>query len=337
MREIKLSDALRLLRQTAPVHLFRAAFCAAIVVAIVAATIVAGGLGWIFHAQAPAEQRSAAAGNWAMICFLLTILAFYGLRMYGLYLSRTARLAVMVAAIDGDDIPKGRAQIGLGARRTQGRFAKAGRLFAIDRKCRAVLRQIVGLVQGLAADVDVIVLRDRPSWSSAVLRRTAGYFSEAIVAHVLRSEAPGPAESARTGLVFLAQNARPLLVTGVRVILALWILTPLLFLMLLGPATSVAGWVPGFSNSIGICALAVLFTWAIRESFFEPVALAIGLQAYVRLSDAEVPNPDWEAKLDASCAPFRDLATLDADATTEQPASALADRNTPAADPTQSG
>ena len=52
---------------------------------------------------------------------------------------------------------------------------------------------------------------------------------------------------------------------------------------------------------------ALLFAWAVKVAVIEPFAIACLLQAFFKVTDGQVPNPDWEAKIDKASAKFQTL------------------------------
>jgi len=53
--------------------------------------------------------------------------------------------------------------------------------------------------------------------------------------------------------------------------------------------------------------IAVILAWSVKTALLEPLAVACLLQAYFRTIEGQVPDPQWEAKLESMSGKFRTL------------------------------
>ena len=88
--------------------------------------------------------------------------------------------------------------------------------------------------------------------------------------------------------------------------LFIWGLSLVVFLLLLAPAAAAVYFVPG-AGSAGGMVVALIFAWAVKVSVIEPFAIACLLQAFFKVTDGQTPNPEWDAKLDATTQKFKSL------------------------------
>ena len=64
--------------------------------------------------------------------------------------------------------------------------------------------------------------------------------------------------------------------------------------------------IPG-SWSAGGFVFAIIFAWAVKAALIEPFAIACLLQVYFKVTEGQVPNPEWEAKLTSASDKFKAL------------------------------
>ncbi len=113
---------------------------------------------------------------------------------------------------------------------------------------------------------------------------------------------------AKFGSILLrnGQNAKPMLKNAAWLTLFTWGISLVVFLLMLAPAAAVVYVMPG-AWSAGGMVFALLFAWAVKVAVIEPFAIACLLQAFFKVTAGQVPNPEWESKLDAASAKFKAL------------------------------
>ena len=75
---------------------------------------------------------------------------------------------------------------------------------------------------------------------------------------------------------------------------------------MLAPAAAVVYVMPGAWAAGGVV-FALLFAWAVKVAVIEPFAIACLLQAFFKVTAGQVPNPEWEAKLETASVKFKTL------------------------------
>lgn len=73
------------------------------------------------------------------------------------------------------------------------------------------------------------------------LKIAVGLLDEVMLAHVLRTRAENPYQAAREALVLYAQNARPMMTNAAWVTALVWLLSGLVFVVMLVPRGSSYG------------------------------------------------------------------------------------------------
>ena len=100
----------------------------------------------------------------------------------------------------------------------------------------------------------------------------------------------------RTGWCFFARNARPMLVNAAWLTLVVWVLSFVVFLIMLAPAVA-AAWALTGEGSAAMVVFAVVFAWAVKAALIEPFAVACMLQVFFMVTEGQTPQPDWSGRL----------------------------------------
>jgi hypothetical protein len=301
-----IGESLRLMRETWPFLVFRAAVYFGIAVAYVLATGTGAGIGWAVGLFGSDDFQAGASVWGGVIGFAGVAAVLYFLREYTLYLVKAGHIAVMVEALDARLLPEGKGQIAYAQGVVQERFGEASVLFAVDQLVKGVIRAVTGLVEGLASLLPVPGLDGAMKLLRAYLRVAVGLLDEVVLAYGMRQRSENPWGSAQEALVLYGQNAKPMLVSAAGVALITYGLSFLVFLVMLAPAAAVVWLIPG-SWSAGGFVFALLFAWAVKVALIEPFAIACLLQAFFKVTEGQTPNPDWMAKLEAASGKFREL------------------------------
>ena len=294
------------MRRTAPFVMFRAIVYFSITAALVAATGTGAGVGWGVGAFGDEDFRASSIFYGGVLGFGVTAGIIFFLRDYILYIVKAGHIAVMVELMQGGTIPGGRGQIEYAREIVTARFGQASALFALDRLIKGVIAAVTGLVQGLLTILPIPGV-EQAMWAlRAYLRLAVGLVDEVILAHAIKTKSDNPWASAREALVLYAQNAKPMLMNAAWLTLIVWGLSFVVFLVMLAPAAAVVYLIPG-SWSAGGFVFAIIFAWAVKAALIEPFAIACLLQVYFKVTEGQVANPEWEAKLTSASDKFKAL------------------------------
>ena len=306
MWDFSISESLGLMRRTAPFVLFRVIVYFSITAALVAATGTGAGVGWGVGAFGDEDFRASSIFYGGALGFGVTAGIIFFLRDYILYIVKAGHIAVMVELMEGGSIPGGRGQIDYARQIVTERFGQASALFALDRLIKGVIAAVTGLVQGLLTILPIPGVEQAMGALRAYLRVAVGLVDEVILAHAIKTKSDNPWASAREALVLYAQNAKPMLMNAAWLTLIVWGLSFVVFLVMLAPAAAVVYLIPG-SWSAGGFVFAIIFAWAVKAALIEPFAIACLLQVYFKVTEGQVPNPEWEAKLTSASDKFKAL------------------------------
>ncbi len=292
--------------QTMPFVLLRIAVYFGVALAYLLVTGTGAGIGWGIGALGDAGFRASSTFFGGLTGFGIVAIVMYWLREYILYMVKAGHIAVMVELIDNRPMPEGRSQIGHAQAMVRERFAQASVLFAVDQLIKGVLRAITGLIRGVFTILPIPGIRQLVTILRAFLRVAVGFIDEVILAHGMRTRATNPWESARTALVLYGQNYGPMLRNAAWITLFVYGLSILIFFVMLAPAALIANIYPGNMAMTGVL-VAVILAWSVKTALLEPLAVACLLQAYFRTIEGQVPDPQWEAKLESMSGKFRTL------------------------------
>ncbi|AKS47030.1 hypothetical protein SAMN05444287_2155 [Octadecabacter temperatus] len=306
MWDFNFSTAFGLMRKTAPFLIFRIAVYFGIAMAYVLVTGTGAGIGYGVGGFGDEDFRVSATAWGGAIGLGATAGVIYLMREYLLYVVKAGHIAVMVEALDGRELPKGKGQISYAKTIITDRFGEASVLFAVDQLIKGVIKAITGLVQGLLSILPIPGLDKIMAIVRAYLRLAVGLIDEVILAHGIRTRSENPYASAKEALVLYGQNAKPMMKNAAWLTLFTWGLSIIVFLIMLAPAAAIVYVMPG-AWSAGGMVFALLFAWAVKVAVIEPFAIACLLQAFFKVTDGQAPNPEWEAKIDNASAKFQAL------------------------------
>lgn len=306
MADFSSSTSLRLMRMTAPFVVFRLVVYVCVTVVYILATGAGAGLGYGIGGLWDDDTRIAASAYGAAGGFGLTAALVYFLREYVLYIVKAGHIAVMVDLLQGRDIPAGQSQIAFARAKVTERFGTATILFGIDQLVKGTINTVTGLMEGLFSLLPIPGLDRLMSLIRAYLRVAVGLLDEVMLAHCFATHAANPYEASRTALVLYAQNAKPMLKNAAWVTLWVWLLSFLIFLVMLVPAGLVAWLLPTQLSAAGVV-FALLFAWAVKAALIEPFAVACMLQAYFKLTAGQVPDQVMQSRLEQVSNKFKSL------------------------------
>ncbi|MDZ4311903.1 MAG: hypothetical protein U1A24_15265 [Cypionkella sp.] len=308
MWDFSMTQALGLMRRTAPFVLFRVIVYFGISAAFILVTGTGAGIGWGVGAFGDEDFQINSTFYGGLIGFAGTAGLLFFLRDYILYIVKAGHIAVMVEIMQGGQVPGGRGQIEHATAVVKARFGEASALFALDKLIKGIVGVVTGLIQGILNFLPIPGLDQMMGVVRAYLRVSVGLVDEVILAHGIKTKAENPWSSAQDALVLYAQNARPMLVNAAWLTLISYGLAFVVFLIMLAPAAAVVYLIPG-AWSAGGFVFAILFAWAVKAALIEPFAIACLLQVFFKVTDGQQPDPVWRAKLDAATAKFKELGT----------------------------
>lgn len=306
MWDFEIGRTLGIVLRTWPFVLLRIVVYAAITLVYIVATGGGAGVGYgVGHILG--DGGPVAFSLWGgIIGFGLVSALLYWLREYTLYLVKAGHIAAMVHLIDGREIPGGQGQIGYAQAIVRERFAEANVLFVLDQLIKGALRVITGLIGGIAAFLPIPGLHGLVRLVNAIIRVSLTYVDEIILGYNIRRQSTTPFETGRQGVVLYAQNARTMLKNAAWLSVMMWALGSSIFLLTLAPAAAILYAMPGQLAGWGFV-LAIIFAWAFISALVEPFVIAALMQVYFRAIEGQVPDPEWDRRLEETSRHFHEL------------------------------
>jgi hypothetical protein len=306
MWDFSVFKALGLMVRTMPFLIFRALVYLGITVALIFVTGTGAGVGYGVGLVGDADFRTTSTFWGGALGFALMVGVIFFFRDYLLYLVKAAHIALLVDLMEGRKVPYGHGQVAYAKDVVTERFGQASALFALDRLIKGVINIISGLMRGLFTILPIPGLDWLMSALRGYLRMSVGMVDEVILGHAIRTRSENAWEASHDGLVLYAQNARAMMVNAGWLTLITWLLAALVFVVMLAPAAAVALVLPGDSTA-AMVGLAIVFAWAVKVALIEPFAMACMLQVFFKVTDGQVPNPEWRGRLTQISDKFRDL------------------------------
>ncbi len=307
MWDFSIGRTFGLMAKTFPFILLRMLVFFGITIAYIAATGTGGAIGYgIGRISSDPDAQGGFAIWGAIFGFVLVSVVLYWVREYILYIVKAGHIAAMVRIMQGADVPGGQGQIAYGRQVVSERFMETNVLFALDQLIKGVIGTITGLLGGIANFLPIPGLSGLISFINSIIRMSLTFVDEIILGYNIKTGSQNPWETAQEGIVLYAQNGRTMLKNAIWLTIFMWIISILVFLLMLAPAAGLLYYYPGQMGGWAFV-LAIVFAWAFKAALLEPFAIAALMDVYFRAVEGQTPDPEWLAKLNSASAKFRDI------------------------------
>lgn len=307
MWDFSIGQSLAIMARTWPFIVLRMVVYFGITLAYIVATGAGAGFGYGLGRAAADPDSAISFALWGGIAgFGVVSIAVYWIREYILYIVKAGHVAVMVHLIDGREIPGGQDQISYARDVVTARFSEASVLFVLDQLVKGVIGTISGLVGGVAAFLPIPGMNGLARFINTIIRMSLTYVDEIILGYNIRIGSNSPWLSARQGIVLYAQNGKTMVKNAVWLSLVVWGVSLAIFLFMLAPAGAILYFMPGELGG-GAFVLAIVFAWAFKSALIEPFAVASLMQVYFKVIEGQVPNAEWDRKLEEASSKFSEL------------------------------
>ncbi|MEO9296827.1 hypothetical protein [Devosia alba] len=306
MWDFNIGSALGMMLRTMPFIVLRMAVYFGITLGYILVTGTGAGIGYGIGGFGDGDFQASSTLWGGFAGFGIFGAIMYWAREYILYIVKAGHIAVLVELIDGKPMPEGKSQITHATQVVQQRFAQASVLFAIDQLIKGVIGAITGLVRGILSILPIPGKSQISGILHAFLRVAIGFVDEVILAYAIRTGSTNPWRSAKEALVLYGQNYKVMLKNAAWLAAIVYLLSFLVFLIMLAPAALLVYLMPGAWAAGGLV-FALLFAWSFKAALLEPFALACLMQVYFKTIEGQQPDPEWEARLEQMSAKFRNL------------------------------
>jgi hypothetical protein len=309
MWDFSFGKSVGMILRTLPFIVLRLVVYVGIAVAYIFAVGIGAFIGFALgHLWSDPDAPMGGAFWGGLIGFGITSALLYLAREYLLYLVKAAHIAVLVEVMDGHSVPSDQTQIGYGATFVRAHFAEASILFGVDQIIKAVLRALFGIVNFFTMFLPIPGLQNLVRLAESVIRMSLTYVDEVILAYLIRTRTANPWQTAEDGLILYAQNYKHFLKNALWLWLLMWLVTILIFAVLLGPVGALVWLFPGHNAGLWAFVLALVFAVALKKAVLEPLAIASLMQVFFKIIEGQRPDPEWSARLSQASGKFRELA-----------------------------
>ena len=248
---------------------------------------------------------------WFIGCVVVAGWIWMTLLRYLLHLLECGHVAVLTELIVHGRVSNGQeSMFAYGKRIVTERFGEVNALFAMNLLVRGILNTFHRTLDWIAEALPIPGLESLANLVTAILRAATRYMDKVIFSYNLVRGGQNPWESARDGIVYYAQNAKPILKTSVWIVVLELVLSVVLWLVLLAPAAAITVTLPHSVREMGglvTVVIAILFALAARAAFVKPLFLIMIMTRFHALIEHQPINAAWVAELDRLSDKFRDL------------------------------
>jgi hypothetical protein len=309
VRDHGLVTAIGLLARSLPYALARFGILLACSIACIIWIVVTfGGAAWL------GTHVAAAFGLVWFVACVVGIGWFWGsVLRYALHLVACGHVAVLTELITRGQVGNGtESMLSYGKRIVLQRFGEVNILFGFNMLVRGILNAFHQTLDWIDQMIPIPGLESLSNLVSLILRAATRYLDKVLLSYNLARNDSDPWTGAREGLVYYAQNARPILMTSVWIVIQERVLSFVLWILLLAPAGAITVMLPaGVRQSSGLVTvlIAVLLTGTLRSAFIKPLFLIMIMVRFHALTENQPINQEWDARLASVSDKFRNLGS----------------------------
>ena len=304
-----LATAMSLMVRSWPYALARFGILLACAVACIIWIVVAfGGAAWLGHHIAGAFGLI-----WLVLC-VAGIGWFWGAVLrYALHLIACGHVAVLTELVTRGELGNGsESMLAYGKRVVTERFGQVNALYGLNMLVRGILQAFHRTLDWIAELLPVPGLESLSNLINVILRAATRYLDKVILSYNLARDDGDPWRGAREGIVYYAQNAKPILKTAIWIVVLERLLTIVLWVLLLTPAAAITWMLPAsIHESAGLVTIiiAALLAGPLRAAVIKPIFLIMMMVRFHALVQHQPINQEWDARLASISNKFRDLGT----------------------------
>ena len=182
---------------------------------------------------------------WVILCLVGVGWFWGGVLRTTLHLVACGHVAVLTELITTGRVGNGgESMFGYGRRIVTARFGEVAALFGLHTLVRGVVQAFHRTLDWIDEMLPLPGLDALAQLLTMVLRAATRYLDKVIFSYSLARNDQDPWTAAREGIVYYAQNARPILQTALWIVILEKLLSGLVFLLLLAPAAAITVMLP---------------------------------------------------------------------------------------------
>lgn len=234
-------------------------------------------------------------------------------KRYALYLVDAGHIAVVTRLMTRGSLPEGVGQFQYGKETVTHMFKEVSVLFLVDQLVDGVIRTINRTVSAITDLLPLPGIEGLITIAERIINFSLTYVDETILSYNFARGDENIWESARRGLILYAQNWKPILITAVGCTVASFVAFIAAFLLLLVPFGFLSVMTHNETLRFFYVAAAFALAYGLKLALFKPFFQTCTILTFSRAIAGQVPNPQWEQRLDAVSDKFRDLRARAAD------------------------
>ena len=238
---------------------------------------------------------------WFVSCAIVAGWFWTAILRYMLHLIECGHVAVLTELIVHGRVGNGtESMFAYGRRIVTEKFGQVNVLFAMNVLVRGVVNAVHNTIEGIGSMLPIPGLDSIANLITAILRAATRYMDKVLFSYNLACGAANPWRGAQEGLVYYAQNAKPILKQSVWIVVLEHVLSAILWLAFLIPAAALTAILPQSVREMGgivTIVIAILFALAARGAFLKPVFLIMVMVRFHVLIENEPINQEWVARL----------------------------------------
>jgi hypothetical protein len=248
---------------------------------------------------------------WLILCLLGASFIWGTLLRYALHLISCGHVVVLTDLITTGTVGNGsEPMFAYGRRIVTARFGEATVLFGLNALVRGIVVAFHRTLDWISELLPIPGLEAISSLVNMILRAATRYLDKVIFSYNLARADADPWRSSRDGLIYYAQNARPVLKTAIWSVILERVASFVLFLLLMAPAGLLTAALPASARELGgllTVAVALLLLGPLRAAFVKPIFLIMMMVRFHTVIEGQPINTEWEARLSAISDRFRDF------------------------------
>ncbi|ABK17518.1 hypothetical protein [Syntrophobacter fumaroxidans] len=250
-------------------------------------------------------------GGGGVIFFLIGVALLVGLvrvgKQYALYLVDAGHIAVITELLQKGSLPEGVNQFQYGKDLVTRMFKEVSVLFLVDRLVDGTIRAINRTVAAVTDILPLPGIEGLTKIANSVINFSLTYVDETILSYNLSRGDENIWESAKRGVILYAQNWKPLLITAAACTVANFVAFVVVLLIFLVPFGVLAAATHNETLKFFWFAVAFTLAYGVKLALFKPFFQTSMIITFREAVKGQVPNPQWEDRLETVSDKFREL------------------------------
>ncbi len=198
---------------------------------------------------------------------------FYWLKKYVLYSLKLAHIAVLTRLITHGSLEGGENQVSYGKNAVLANFSQANMLFVLDSMIDGIVRSFMSSVDWLANFLPIPGISGIMSNVNRIMRNATTYIDETIFSYNLARNDDNKWRSSKDGLIYYAQNWKPVMKTAVYAWILEYLFSFFAFLAFVIPLALVGKFIPNLGGWFLV--FAILLALNIKSAVLHPLMLTM--------------------------------------------------------------